>query len=109
VKNSDLDKMYKNQIGSFISELYTHLNNLFTMQRHLDDEIPLCTQIIEQVLYHEKAKKLLNAFTASTSNLYAQDLKHVRINSMVSEKTIYKEVEQIRSLIDEQRFEFAPR
>jgi hypothetical protein len=52
------------------------------------DEIPLCTQIIEQVLYHDKAKKLLQAFTAATSNLYAQDLKYVRMNSMVSEKNI---------------------
>jgi len=46
------------------------------------------------------------AFTASTSSLYAQDLKHVRINSISSEKAIYKEVEFIRSLIEEQKFDY---
>ena len=82
---------------------------MFTLQRQslhdYTDEIPLCTQILEQVPCHEKAGKLLVSFAAATSNLYAQDLKHVHQNSNSSASAIKAEVDIIRSIIDGQRFE----
>ena len=56
-------------------------------------------------LCHEKASKLLVSFSAATSNLYAQDLKHVHANSDSSARAINKEVDIIRSIIEGQRFD----
>ena len=69
----------------------------------MTDEIPLCTQIIEQSLFHEKACKLLVAFAASTSNLFTIDLKNIHENSQSSLVEIRAEVQSIRSIINSHR------
>ena len=63
------------QIKSFISELYRALEYLFNKSNQLDREIQIkhISYILNQCLFHEKARKILVAFAEATSDRFKSD------------------------------------